>query len=281
MLKELNRTLRAPDVKTEIVDITPGTAAAWLETNINNRKRHRRFVSQFARDMAAGRWVLTGDSIKFDTKRNLIDGQHRLAACVEANVPFKSIVVYGLPRSAQDVLDTGKARSGSDVLSMRQMPNTTNVAGTLKLLINEKRGTSNVGGVSAITHSEMLAALSKHPDLPLYVSTPGSFPRGISHSQVSYIRYVAAKLIGADELSAAMINVLKTGVPDYPGDPIHQFRERIVKTYAERIGASTSREATFWTLKHCWNCFAKREKVDRLKWRTSDVAIVGLDLRKL
>jgi hypothetical protein len=48
----------------------------------------------------------------------LVDGQHRLAAIVEADVPVEMTVFTEVAQGAFDVLDTGKRRNAADVLAM-------------------------------------------------------------------------------------------------------------------------------------------------------------------
>lgn len=280
MLKTLDKKMK-PQIVTEVTTITPEIAQQWLTTNDQNRRPQRRFIKQFASDMANGSWSLTGDSIKFDINSKLVDGQHRLMACVEAKVSFHSFVVYGLPPQTRDVIDTGKTRSLGDVLTMRDVTNANQVASTFKLLINESRGQSNIGGRGTITHSDLVRAFEKHPSLPLYVLPPGGMPRGISIPTVSYINYVASTFLKARDRAEAMREVLKSGTPDYDGDPIHLYRERFILDYAGNIGSVPMRERNLWTFKHCWNAFAKRIPMERLRWRQSDVDIDGLDVKKL
>jgi len=65
-------------MKIEIVSVTPDQASAWLATNAtNNRKISTTIVNQYARDMIAGRWEITGEAIKFDTTGRLIDAALR------------------------------------------------------------------------------------------------------------------------------------------------------------------------------------------------------------
>ena len=109
-----NRVLQ-PEVRVEY--ITPQIAEAYLERNMNNRALSSRQVSKYAFAMTAGDWQLS-DPIKFDTYGRLIDGQHRLAAIVQSGVTVAMFVARGLDSSAQDVIDTGRARTAADALRM-------------------------------------------------------------------------------------------------------------------------------------------------------------------
>jgi hypothetical protein len=48
----------------------------------------------------------------------MVDGQHRLAAIIEADVPVDITVFTEVPDGAFDVLDTGKRRNAADVLAI-------------------------------------------------------------------------------------------------------------------------------------------------------------------
>ena len=99
--------------------ITPEMAEAFLEGNTHNRLVKTVNFKKLVDDMAAGRWDFNGESIKFAEDGTLLDGQHRLLACVESGKPFIAIIVTGLPAVAQETIDTGSSRSLADVLRLR------------------------------------------------------------------------------------------------------------------------------------------------------------------
>jgi hypothetical protein len=90
-----------------IVTVTPKLAGEWMESNEKNRHIRDRLVVKYARDMSAGNWSLTGEAIKFDTEGCLVDGQHRLLAVILSGVSLQMLVVCGVERAAQTVMDTG------------------------------------------------------------------------------------------------------------------------------------------------------------------------------
>ncbi len=103
----------------EIVTVTPETAQKWLSTNTeNNRKLSKTTVNRYANDMIRGKWLLTGEAIKFDTDGNLIDGQHRLQAVVASKKTVQMCVVKNLQPETMLVIDTGKSRSAGDALNI-------------------------------------------------------------------------------------------------------------------------------------------------------------------
>jgi len=106
-------------VRGEVVTVTPEMAARWLENNVKyNRPLDQSRVVQHAAAMKAGRWALDGQPLIFDRDGMLLNGQHRLWACLEAEVPFTTMVVRGVDPSAFASIDTGKPRSAGDVLTI-------------------------------------------------------------------------------------------------------------------------------------------------------------------
>jgi len=102
--------------RIERVFITPQYAKLILENNTHNRPVRERHVKFLKDEMANGRFVETGDTIKIADDGTLLDGQHRLLACVESGVGFHAIIVFGVGKEAFTVIDTGKKRSASDTL---------------------------------------------------------------------------------------------------------------------------------------------------------------------
>lgn len=104
-------SMKATGIKTEIRVITPELAKKWLAHNAEkNRTVSRRTVEAYAREMKAGRWQVTHQSIAFNEKGELIDGQHRLTAIVEADVSVKMPVTTGLPLEFNAPIDQGYGR---------------------------------------------------------------------------------------------------------------------------------------------------------------------------
>lgn len=121
-----------PKVTISIEVITPETAIAMLETNVHNRSMKRTAIAEDVRD---GNWELNGETIVFSDEGVLLDGQNRLAACIEANKPIVTIVVRGISAEAQMTIDTGIKRQVADQLKMLgyKDPNFVAAAGTALL----------------------------------------------------------------------------------------------------------------------------------------------------
>lgn len=114
--------MKSPDSGREapkIVNVTPEDAMALLESNGSNRPLNDQHVRRIARQIADGKWRFNGDTIKISSTNDILDGQHRLWAIIEAKVPVETIVVRGIEPDAFATIDTlRKPRSGSDVLAL-------------------------------------------------------------------------------------------------------------------------------------------------------------------
>lgn len=150
--------------KVSVVPVTPKMARRWLDRNDQNRNVRNATVTQYARDMANGRWQITGESIKFNSDGNLLDGQHRLAAIVKADVTIQLVVMHGIPNEAQRVMDTGRARTASDALSMKGEKHTSTIAAAVRIAIGMEADMPDPGK-HAVTHAEVEQFLSDNPDL--------------------------------------------------------------------------------------------------------------------
>ncbi len=119
-------------MKAEITTITPEQAEKMLRGNTNNRTLRERLVNRYAHDMENGDWLPNGEAIVMNG-RTLIDGQHRLHACVKSGVPFKTVLVTGVSLDAVYTIDTGAARNLSDILSLNGVNDSRSVAGVITM----------------------------------------------------------------------------------------------------------------------------------------------------
>jgi len=130
----VNRFLAKQPTAT-FMDITPKLAKEMLAFNTNNRRLRRDRVKTLADEMSRKQWLSTGEAIKFDTSGVLIDGQHRLEGCVEANITLKQqLVVTGVTEDAFAVIDSGLKRSPNDVLSHAGFANGSAIAPAARLV---------------------------------------------------------------------------------------------------------------------------------------------------
>jgi len=119
----LTLLIRQPPPESRVITIVPALADLILERlNTNNRRERQANIARFAGAIETGRFILTGDTIKFSTRGLLIDGQNRLRACVRAGIPFRTHVVFGIDEAAFDRIDANAVRTNPDTLDIAGAP---------------------------------------------------------------------------------------------------------------------------------------------------------------
>lgn len=147
----MNATVHAlkPLKKTGVVleTITPEQAEKWLQRMVSNRTLSQSKEIEYAIVIDEGKWVVNGETIKFNAKGELIDGQHRLRGCVLAGKPFRSWVAYDIDDDrAFATIDVGKTRTHGDVFSIAGYPNSNLSSGAALLVYQYKNNLLNPGG---------------------------------------------------------------------------------------------------------------------------------------
>lgn len=123
--------------------ITPKLAQQILsECNQDNRRLRPNVVKRWSHQFKLGEWdEWTNQSIAFDEEGVLRDGQHRLHACVNTDVPFETWVYLNMPAKSHKYIDVGAVRTLHDrtqlpmsltsVLTVKYRISTGNRANTL------------------------------------------------------------------------------------------------------------------------------------------------------
>jgi hypothetical protein len=163
-------TQRSSDA--EIALITPEDARIILEAwNDRNRPVDAGKVRLYSARMTANRWAYTGEPIIFSPRR-LIDGQHRLLACIDSGVPIKVLVVYNAPDESFPFIDVGKARTASDIFAINGVPNYALMAATIPLVIGYEAERfdaairqGSTASVKVLDHEELYREFVKRPNL--------------------------------------------------------------------------------------------------------------------
>ena len=150
-----------------IMTITPEMAAGFIARNNRNRPIRDDDVNTYARDMIAGAWPVNGETLKVARNDDVLDGQHRLLACMRAGVPFRSYIVTGLPAGIQDTIDCGIVRKDSDQLGLHGEYQPKSLAAITKWAIRWAAGGRgrSVGGTIKPSHSEVIGFIRANPEI--------------------------------------------------------------------------------------------------------------------
>jgi hypothetical protein len=104
------------NIVAEVMTITPTDAANWLRCNKSNRPLRKSHIRFLAGEIESGNWQVNGQAIVIADNEEVLDGQHRLHAIIEAGKPVQSLVIYGITPEAFRTIDTGIVRTGADAL---------------------------------------------------------------------------------------------------------------------------------------------------------------------
>lgn len=114
-------------MQSQIVKVTPSQAQEWIEKCSPEFQRELKptRVKMYANDMREGRWVASGggplEFVQNGTFRYLVNGRHRLAAVIEADVAVEFVMIvhngtYNDALRMYQVYDQQATRSFSDIV---------------------------------------------------------------------------------------------------------------------------------------------------------------------
>lgn len=251
--------------------ITPRKAEELLKLNTHNRTLRPRRVMQYARTMERGEWDpdtarLTPIAIN---GRELVTGQHRLAAVIEAGKPVKMFVARGVPRRVRDTIDTGMALTFTDQLKMDGEPYPPVLAGSIRQLYlyeTEKILGGKLKAGTTPSHAELLKVLARWPDVRDAVTR---MSREMMHAELrntgspslvaaSYCVFARVDKEDAEEFFSSLL----TGAELAIGNPILAMRRMMVesrrKPHPRVLGAC---------LVKAWNAWRDGDTIYLLSWK--------------
>jgi hypothetical protein len=214
--------------------ITPAMATQWLDRNKLNRKLDENRIKQYAEDIAAGRWIETGENIKVALNGNLIDGQHRLVACVRANRPFRSWVMVHLPNNAITAIDTGKSRKPGDILALAGEKNTAALAAVLTGINAYLVGRiePNLAQGMPASSNKRMALLEEFPEVR--ESVVATAWKAAFRTPLSVLHFFGTKV--NPEATSDFLEKVRTGSDLSDGDPVLLYRNHLYNHYGARGG---------------------------------------------
>lgn len=250
------------ELTSRVEDITPELACDWLARNTNNRPLREKHVRQLARQIEDGEWILNGESIKFNSRNELQDGQHRLAAIVMADKTVRSLVVYHAPVTAFETIDTGKRRTLADALALKGEVSCHDLGAAIGLHWKyTHRDFSN--GTVVSTHT-LLLHFEQHPGLRNAVKVGAGFGKiGITGSAAAVAWYAFQEI--DPEYAEIFFAQLKKGTDLKDDDPLYRLRERALHNKNARLKMSTH-EMLALIIK-AWNLWRVGTPCKVLMWR--------------
>lgn len=248
--------------------VTPKQAAAWLKNNVNNRPIREHTVRQYANDMGAGRWRLNGDPIRLSDDELLLDGQHRLSACVEADRPFETVVIRGLDDDDKVTFDSGVKRNFSDILRFRGERSALQLAAGIRSCWLYENSANPLFARAHMkpSHQQLLEWFDGNRDIRASVDVALQLRKqvAIPGSSVIVPHLYGARASAED--TADFFEKLRTGIDIQAGSPVHALR-RYLELLRPKREKPPSEHTTALVIK-AFNQYRMGESVELLHWRS-------------
>lgn len=220
--------------KTGRYTVTPEMAELALQHNEENRPISKREIEKMSRIHGNGEgFVFNGEAIKFDKTGKLRDGQHRLTTIVKTGKPMDLLVVTGLDEKVFTTLDQGRKRSGGDVLFIRGIKRFNAVAAGASTFYRIIRNRPIFGSVDPIPAYGVDEIVSRHPGIERSVEFVAPLQaqgeKGIMGiGYVAAFHYMIAEVLKEPAKADSLVEGLYLGTGLEEGDPVLQFRRRIL-----------------------------------------------------
>lgn len=233
--------------------ITPELAKTLLNSNKGNRPLNLPHVASLAKKMKEGSWVFTHQGIALDVNGNLLDGQHRLQAIVNANVSVTMLVTTGMAAAHFEHIDVdARKRSAADLLAIRRPDTARNITRTAAIAraavmygIEHKDTTYSVQQISQMA-SDLYEDIATLIDAtrPHEAMVPTAVVGAFLNAMRTNDAHPGAK--GGIDKAMVLEHVSRLGTWQWLGinDPMMRLHARIVKhrTDKESYGVGVVRE---------------------------------------
>lgn len=263
--------------------IPPVVASKWLKWNRSNRNLRLNAMASQATDMGNGDWSINGEAIKLSRPLKegevedvpagavlFLDGQHRFEACIESGVPFVSLVVWGLAPDARRTMDTGAARSMSDVLKMENENFSPVLASVLRRVFLWDQGDRRFMSNRKPTHAELLKLFNSDPQGFRNAASKGYWVRTeykeLPPSIVATAYYLLARV--SPEQAPWFFASLKTGADLSKNHPLLTLRSRLSRERAEKKPAIPYHQLAM--IIRAWNAYRDDEPLMRMDQSIND-----------
>jgi hypothetical protein len=247
----------------QVVLVTPDLARSWLERLYEGQRNVRPYhLKAIVRDIQEGRWRFTAEPIIFSASDELIDGQHRLFACIEANRSILSLVVWGVPDESYHAIDSSAKRTGGDALRSAAVEYPKDVASAVPFVAKWEQGVSLKLSYS-MSASEIAEIAERHPGLSESAGRVRLVARLYGHRSIpTFCHYVFSRVdpAAADDFFYRLGTL--ENLPKH--HPILALHRRL------STGGKPSREEALHLTYKAWVAYRKGRDVQVLKVHPSE-----------
>lgn len=272
-MNNLTANVDGMNITITIETITPAQAKKLYESNTRNRNIVRSSYAKVRRAMERDEWVFDGGAIRIAADGRILDGQHRLLACIETGNSFTTIVVRGLEDETQRVMDSGAKRTLAQKFTIEGIKNAHKVATIANYHSVEQaygftramRGVTGENG--KVTDAEAFENVKRHHDeyqdlVRLCAQLRGEVPLATGPLSVLLRRFEA---IDRDD-AIAFWDGVKRGENMGEGHPIFTLRALYRNVFNKESAYRGQYEIAALTVK-AWNAWRDGTPVKALRFK--------------
>lgn len=260
--------------KSQVKEITPDYAQKLLDANKDNRKVSWDRVNHYVREMASGNWELNGQPIVVAESGRLLDGQHRLYACVQSRTPFTTLLVTGVSEDSMSTLDTGKSRRAPDILSILGFKDVNHVAAVSNLAMAYENGSLQAAFSSWGRYEprEIAEYAQNNPSICDWSRIGHANAVGIGcvtiAATVGFLLEKHSKVRNVVPAYTEFLEKVASGLELTNDSPIYHLRKRLEKG-VNYTRPSSRREVAALFIK-AWNAYYGKQKMNTLRFMKTE-----------
>lgn len=223
------QTIREGEQYAVSILVDKDIATYLLGSNPDNRRLNKSKLMQYVADMREGRWDNNGEPIILSRNGEINDGQHRLQAICETDIPQMLLIGFGYSRDSRDTIDIGAPKNAGAHINMYGYARGNSIsAATRHILAFENTGRSSLGADNAISAPVIVKRALADPKIAEAVEfTEAHRLINCTGSVLSFVYYELAKQ--SPELAREFVERLSSGVGLSSNSPIYCARERLVR----------------------------------------------------
>lgn len=261
----------------KLFEVDPALASKWLERNTRNRALREDVVQRYANDMKAGRWMITGDAIAFDTNGAIVNGQHRLWAVIFAEMTVPMLVTFDLKPEVVRVLDDHLKRKLTDIVKIAK-PGTqitakmTAISRVMQLSSIALTSVDKRAFVARLSRQQQMEFLEKHEEAIAF-TVKDCFKSGNARglTQAAILAVVARAYYSQDHDRLKQFGkVFISGIPEDPRDDVSAL---LLRNWILGLVNSTMRaqsEVIYRKTERALMAFCRRENLKRALYEASE-----------
>tara|TARA_Y100000389_G_scaffold187573_1_gene209141 strand:- start:834 stop:1805 length:972 start_codon:yes stop_codon:yes gene_type:complete len=254
-----------------LVTFTPELAAKILsDFNNNNRPLNKGNLKFLSKELLSGNWIPNGDSITFDTNGDCNNGQHRLKVIVDTNTTLDILTITNLSKEAFKTIDTGKTRSGSDVLSIEGIANSSHHSSVVKFIyaFKQNRYSANRQVQRTLSHTNLVSYFYELGEDKLYEAFQFYNSVRDTYSSILTPTYVSGFYYLLTEIDAVrgeeFLRMLCEGLNLTKNSPITALRSKLIKAKFDKNYKLTN-EDLLKNISYAWEKYLQGKQSKMLK----------------